>query len=260
MIQCILSDIKGNNSVVFVGNYRSNEVESQEHPMSIFIDKLEACQVQSTKIHLDGLTEAELNKLISDSLGIFPRISVSLSRIIQRKTKGNPFYVLEFLKSLVERNLLQYSLRERRWAWDEEKIGSEQISESVSDLLAQKICSLPEERQRALRIASCLTSISNTVVSSISEVTEYSFFRHELECSYNEGFVEKIVPSGDFKFAHDRVREAVYSQMKEEDRIRCVIVYYQVFAVCLWAEVFLPIYSLCFFAIYHCRQASLQYW
>ena len=222
MIHCILSDIKGNNCVGFVGSYRSNEVEFDNHPMSVFKDKLEACQVQSIKIHLGGLGEAELNTLVSDALGIFPRICLSLSNIIQRKTKGNPFYVLEFLKSFIDRNLLQFGLRERRWIWDDEKISSEQISESVSELLAQKISSLPEERQRALQIASCFgTSISSAMVYSLSDEVEYHFFGRELECAYNEGFVEKVAPSGDFKFAHDRVREAVYfGQIREEDRYR----------------------------------------
>ena len=222
VIHCILSDTKGNNCVGFVGSYRSNEVESDNHPMSVFKDKLEACQVQATKVHLDGIEEAELNTLVSDALGIFPRMCLSLSNIIQRKTKGNPFYVLEFLKSLIDRNLLQFGLRERRWIWDDEKISSEQISESVSELLAQKISSLPEERQRALQIASCFgTSISSVVVYSLSDEVEYRFFGRELECAYNEGFLEKVAPSGDFRFAHDRVREAVYfGQIREEDRYR----------------------------------------
>ena len=100
VIHCILSDIKGNNCVFVVGSYRNNEIESHSHPLRMFIDKLEECQVQLTKVHLDGLEAAELNTLVSDALGLFPRLSRSLSDIIQRKTKGNPFYVLEFLKSL----------------------------------------------------------------------------------------------------------------------------------------------------------------
>jgi predicted ATPase len=221
VIHCILSDIKGNNCVFVVGSYRNNEIESHSHPLRMFIDKLEECQVQLTKVHLDGLEAAELNTLVSDALGLFPRLSRSLSDIIQRKTKGNPFYVLEFLKSLVEQNLLQYGLRERRWIWDVEKIESEQISESVSELLAQKISSLPKERQTALKIASCFgTSISSDVVSSMSAVADYSFFGRELECAYSEGFMERDVSSGGYKFAHDKVAEAAYGQMKEEDRNR----------------------------------------
>lgn len=221
MIYCILSDMKGDNSVFVVGSYRSNEVETHSHPLRLFIDKLEECHVQLTKVHLEGLERVEVSTLVSDALGLFPRLSQSLSEIVLRKTKGNPFYVLEFLKSLVEQNLLQYSLRERRWVWDAEKIGSEQISESVSELLAQKISSLPKERQAALKIASCFgTSISSALVSSMSEAADYFFFGRELACAYSEGFMERDVPSGGYKFAHDKVAEAAYGQMDEEDRFR----------------------------------------
>eukprot|EP00985_Skeletonema_marinoi_P014091 scaffold7076_cov153-Skeletonema_marinoi.AAC.4 len=219
VINCILSDIKGNNCVFVVGSYRNHEIECQNHPLSMFIYKLEECQVQPTKIHLNGLEAADLNTLISDALGLFPRMSRLLSNIIQRKTEGNPFYVLEFLKSLVERNLLQYSLRERRWVWDAEKIESEQISENVSELLTRKISSISEESQRALRIVSCFgTSICSDVVHALSEVAEYSFLGRELEYAYSDGFMERDSPSGGYKFAHDKVREAAYGQMKEEDR------------------------------------------
>ncbi len=122
VIHCILSDIKGQNSVFLVGSYRNNEIECPNHPLTMFIDKLKEYQVQPTEVHLGGLEAADLNALVSDALGLFPRMSQSLSDIIQRKTEGNPFYVLEFLKSLVERNLLYYSLRERRWLWEAERI------------------------------------------------------------------------------------------------------------------------------------------
>lgn len=215
VIHCILSDIKGHNSVFLVGSYRNNEIECPNHPLTMLVDKLKEYQVQPTEVHLGGLEAADLNALVSDALGLFPRMTQSLSDIIQRKTEGNPFYVLEFLKSLVERNLLHYSLRERRWP---ERIGSEQISEDISDLLALKIGCIPEERRRALIIASCFgTAIGSDAVNAMNEVAEYSFFGRELECAYAEGFMERDSPSS-FKFAHDKVREAAYGQLKEEDR------------------------------------------
>ena len=220
VIQCILSDIKGSSRVFVVGSYRNNEI-TPYHPLRTFIDKIEEGQVVSTKIHLEGLKAADVNLLLSDTLGLFPRITRSLSIAIQRKTEGNPFYVLEFIKSLVERNLLNYSPRERRWVWDEGKIGSEQISENVSELLAQKMSNIPEERQRALKIASCFgTSIRNDVVSSMNEVAEYSFLGRELECAYAAGFLERDIQSSGYKFAHDKVREAAYCQMTDYEQKR----------------------------------------
>ncbi len=88
---------------------------------------------------------------------------------------------------------------ERRWLWDAERIRSEQISEDISDLLALKIGFIPEERRRALIIASCFgNTIGCDVVDAMNEVTEYSFFGRELEleCAYAEaeGLMERDSP------------------------------------------------------------------
>jgi predicted ATPase len=61
-----------------------------------------------TMLSLEGLNPKDLSTMISDALCIFPCISEPLSDIVYQKTKGNPFFVLAFMKSLVERGLLEY--------------------------------------------------------------------------------------------------------------------------------------------------------
>jgi predicted ATPase len=89
----VLSDVDGPGFVFFVGSYRHNEVEP-DHIMFGFIKMLTNFNVPYTNIRLDDLTESDVNSMISDTLGLFPRLCRSLSQVVFRKTNGNPFFVM----------------------------------------------------------------------------------------------------------------------------------------------------------------------
>lgn len=88
LIHTVLSDRKGSSCLFFVGSYRDNEVLPQ-HIIFGFYDWLLALNVPITTIHLDGMPEDDVNSMISDALGILPRLCRSLSRVVFRKTDGN---------------------------------------------------------------------------------------------------------------------------------------------------------------------------
>jgi predicted ATPase len=172
---------------------------------------------------LEGLNPADLNSLISDALCMFPRICEPLSDIVFQKTKGNPFFVLEFLRSLVDKNLLEYSVEKRSWVWDEDSVSSMDITGNVLHLLSSKMTGLSENMQLALKVAACFgIKINGSVISYLSNSSEYSTIRGGLEEAVREGFMMKL-GSSDFKFSHDKVREAAYSLIpdSEKNRVSC---------------------------------------
>jgi predicted ATPase len=211
LVEGILCDVVGSSYLFFVGSYRSNEVQAN-HPLLPFMDHLIASGVPTTRLSLEGLNPADLNSLVSDALCMFPRICEPLSAIVFQKTKGNPFFVVEFLRSLVDRGLLEYSVDKRSWVWDEDSIISTMdITGNVLHLLSSKMSGLSENMQDALKVAACFgIKINGSVVSYFSTHPEYSTIRDGLEEAVREGFMMKL-GSSDFKFVHDKVREAAYS-------------------------------------------------
>jgi hypothetical protein len=97
LVNDILADKK--SSLLFVGTYRDNEV-SDDHIFNGFKGWLTALQVPLNTIHLDGITEDDVGSLVSDSLGMLPRLCWSLAQVVFHKTEGNPFFVRMFLRSL----------------------------------------------------------------------------------------------------------------------------------------------------------------
>ena len=209
MIRAILSDTMG-SCMFFVGTYRDNEVQV-DHDLFDLMEKLEISNVPMTKITLEGLKHEDLNTMISDALCLYPRISKSLSWIVHQKTKGNPFFALEFMQSLQSRGLLQYNSHQKRWMWNENITRGEDITNNVLHLLATKMNGLSENIQMLLKVMACFgTSINEKVIGYLSESAEYSWIRERLEGALRDGFIEKD-EDGRFKFAHDKIREAAYN-------------------------------------------------
>lgn len=133
-------------SILFVGTYRHNEVSSG-HIMFDFCEWLSKFNITLTNLSLDGMSTKHVNAMVSDSLGIFPRLCKPLAEIVHRKTKGNPLFAQTFLRSLVDKKLLTFSLREKSWTWNLAEILAEDITPNVLDLLSSKLTNLSDSVQ-----------------------------------------------------------------------------------------------------------------
>eukprot|EP00984_Skeletonema_dohrnii_P035065 scaffold34603_cov158-Skeletonema_dohrnii-CCMP3373.AAC.3 len=216
VIHTILSDTMG-SCMFFVGTYRNNEVQV-DHDLFDLIEKLEISNVPTTKVSLAGLDQEDLNTMISDALCLYPRICKSLSFIVYQKTKGNPFFVLEFMQSLQSRGLLQYNSHQKRWVWNEDITRGEEITNNVLHLLSSKMNGLSDNVQTLLKAMACFgTSTNESVIGYLSESEVYAGVRNGLEGALHDGYIEKD-GEGYLKFVHDKVREAAYNLIPDSDK------------------------------------------
>jgi len=217
VVESLLCDSIGSSCVFFVGSYRSNEV-GEDHKIYHLERRLRSCGVPTTILSLEGLNPNNLNTMVSDALCMFPRVSEPLSDIVYQKTKGNPFFVLAFLKSLVDERLLEYSIRQRRWVWDEDKISSLDVTGNVLYLLSSKMSGLSTNIQTALKVAACFgIMIKESIVTTLATDPKHSDIRDEFEKAVKAGFMLRVGTSA-FKFVHDKIREAAYSLIPESDK------------------------------------------
>eukprot|EP00804_Cyclotella_cryptica_P019420 CCRYP_006611-RA/>CCRYP_006611-RA protein AED:0.16 eAED:0.08 QI:0/0/0/1/0.75/1/5/0/1159 len=208
LVHAVLSDMKGESCMLFVGTYRDNEVHP-DHIIFGFVNLLSQFNVKTSKIRLDGLTESDVNSMVSHAFRTLPRLCRSLSQVVFRKTNGNPYFVLEFLRSLVHREIVKFCLRERRWTWDEAKVSAENITDNVLYLLSNKINGLSACTQTALKCASCFgIKIEKSIAQKLSCHSDFINLHSSLDDAVNGGFMD--FDGTHYRFVHDKVREAAY--------------------------------------------------
>ena len=125
---------------------------------------------------------------------------------------------MEFIRSLMDSRLVKYSLREKRWIWDETRARSLNITDNVLYLLSTKMATLPENIQLVLKVVSCIgIKIHQNVIDLLKKTPKYSNIDDWLVQAINEGFIRKL-DNSEFIMNHDKVREAAYSLIKDGDK------------------------------------------
>ena len=111
---------------LFCGLFRSNAIQSDANDdLSRLLSKVEASNNGSFKIlrlEMSNFSNVQLSKLVAELLPSGDhRKSNGLCAIILSRTNGNPFFVTQFILSLVNQRLLSYNIGRLCWEWNEEE-------------------------------------------------------------------------------------------------------------------------------------------
>lgn len=216
-----------------IGAYRDNEV-SPAHPLSLTIEEIIKTGASVNRIFLSPLDLSTVTQLISDTLKSGEEEVSLLAELVFAKTGGNPFFMNEFIKSLYIEKLLNFDLIARKWQWTIEEIQKRDFTDNVVDLMVLKIQKLPENTQETLKIAACtgnqfeLRSLASICQKSLQDTVE------SLHAATAENLVVPLGNMGDvelaiagklpstqsleYKFVHDRIQQAAYSLITEQDK------------------------------------------
>jgi predicted ATPase/tRNA A-37 threonylcarbamoyl transferase component Bud32 len=228
---------EGKNHFLRIAAYRDNEV-GPDHRFLRMVERLKENGVRVTHLQLQPLGKDHLIDLLTDTL-FCERVKVEpLADLLLEKTGGNPFFVNRFLKDLYERKLIFLDEGEGTWKWDDASIRDLAISDNVVDLLVTKIKRYRREIQDLLSLASCLgNSFELRSLAAIARLP-YLTVAAELWQLVEEGL---LLPTGTtghlyrsvqtqatsaafnpegagYRFAHDRIQEAAYSQIPDAQR------------------------------------------
>ncbi|MGD2183927.1 trifunctional serine/threonine-protein kinase/ATP-binding protein/sensor histidine kinase [Lusitaniella coriacea] len=220
--------------LLLLGAYRDNEV-FPAHPLMLTLAELAKQEATISTITLTPLSLHYINQLVAETLSCNAKKAQPLTELVYQKTQGNPFFTTQFLKGLYEDKLITFNPNVGYWECDLVKVRDAALTSDVVEFMASRLQKLPAATQEVLKLAACIgnqfdletlaivressseevaselwNALQEGMISPISEA--YKFFQGEIDLA------EADRVAVNYRFLHDRVQQAAYSLIPEEQK------------------------------------------
>ena len=162
------------------------------------------------EVVLGHLSQAESDRLVQNLLS--SELSPRLRRVFSR-TGGNPFYVEELVRSLIESGAVVPDEAGARWRLVAD-VDELRVPHAVEGVVMARVDRLEEETKDVLRTAAVIgPSFSYALLQSVTQPDD--LLERHLADLEQHGLVRKKQPDGDlaYAFSHGLVQEAVYESI-----------------------------------------------
>jgi histidine kinase len=207
---------------LLIGTCRGDDVAA-DHELPAMLRRLEHPDqdVKLTDIQLGNLRRETVSQMLAEWLQVENPIDVlPVAELTHQLSDGNPFCIVEQVRSLVEKKLL-FS-QDGKWKWEESEVlrhGLELGRIEISDVLVQSAALRGSgPTSEALQIAACLGTeftIAHVCLAATCPSEGISSALNDLLAK------ELIMPTavvGRLRWAHDKFQQSAFSLIPEDDR------------------------------------------
>lgn len=197
--------------VLIVGAYRETELD-RAHPLAKSLVDWNRERL-ITRIALRRFNESETGDQLGALLG--ENVSGEFAIAVHRETEGNPFFVEEVLKALIESG----SVRRESGHWRRCDMDQLLIPQSVKEAIGHRLDRVSQDSNEVLRVAAILgKSFTFEELAAAAEQSE-DVLLDALDEATNAQLIATV--SGDsFTFTHDKIREVLYEELNPIRRRR----------------------------------------
>ena len=208
--------------LLLVGACRETELDGT-HRLTRALAALDAAGIGVQRVALTNLRLADLAALVRDTLHGDTADALPLAQLVLEKTGGNPFFVIQFLKTLERDAHFRYDAAQARWTYRIDAIARAPLADDVVELMTRNIQRLTSTSQYALTLAACIGNrFDERTLALISEQPRAAV-ASDLEQAVAEGLIVPVIQADDdaqdraaeYAFLHDRVQQAAYALIPE---------------------------------------------
>lgn len=220
--------------VMIVMAYRDEEV-IEGHPFQSWKQELMKKDLDITLVHLMPLDEQAVNQLVADTFTTTHDACQKLSRLLNKKSKGNPFFLKRLLSDLFNTQLIQNV--NGQWTWNISSIENHNIPDDIVSLVINELQRLPKNAQKVLMLAACingqfdlatLVTISEQSTNQVAKDLDLAILHnlitplvssHRVIASLAEEEVDLMSDvEVKYRFLHDRIQQAAYAMLTDEQQ------------------------------------------
>ena len=197
--------------------YRDTDVD-RSHPLAATISDLHR-EPRVERLALHGIDEDGIRELLAKAGGhALDEDAIELSHALARETEGNPFFIGEILRHLIETGAIVH--RDGRWRGtvSVHEIG---IPEGIRDVVGRRLSLLSEAANTTLRTAAVVgREFPIDLVAEVTELPEDTVLEH-VEAAITARLVNEVSGApGDMSFAHALVRSTLLEELSTTRRVR----------------------------------------
>ena len=202
-----LFKLAANHRVMFINVFRP----SYEHTGDYLIKYLaENFPHQHSTITINPLAESESNKLITNLMNE-TLLPVEVSRVIIHKTKGNPFFIEEVIRSFLDDGIIE--IKDKKFHLTE-KIHKANIPGTINEVILSRVDKLDEKTKELLKTASVIGrnfyyKVLEEAADTIGELDERLEYLQEVQLIGESKQKEEI----EYLFKHALAQQATYESI-----------------------------------------------
>ena len=197
--------------LLVLGTYRDSEL-SASHAL---VDTLAALRRMDgvSRIELTGLDDTGVMALMESAAGHeLDDEAVGLAHAIYRETDGNPFFVSEVLRNLVETGAIRQDA-DGRWK-TEVTLDVRALPDSVREVIGARVLRLGKEAGRILSVAAVIGRDFDLNLLAAATNTEQDDVLDVLDAAGTVSLVRELTDApGHFSFAHALIQRTLYEDL-----------------------------------------------
>ncbi|MGA8302227.1 MAG: AAA family ATPase [Thermoplasmata archaeon] len=198
----------------------SHELDAEENPRVAGVLRYLEKNHLLANMAIRRLNRASVGAMIQRTFGETEPISDEFASLIHERTGGNPYFVEEVLRSLVEEGAI-YRTDEGRW--ERKEVGQIAIPRTVRDVVKQRFNRLDEPTQSTLRVAAVLgVEFPVDLLRDVSGMDEERLLE-QLERMVRAGVLEETKSPTHLQslsFADPQLQRVLYEEILSMRRVR----------------------------------------
>ena len=206
------------SAVLAVVTYRDTDVD-RTHPLAAMIGDFRR-EPRVDDYALRGIDEAGMRALLTAAGGHeLDELGIQFASALERETEGNPFFISQVLRHLIETNAIVQE--DGLWRGAVTSIDEIGIPEGVRDVVGRRLSRLSDDANATLRTAAVVgREFSVDVVAEVSGLGEDDVLE-QVESAIVARLVDEIADSpGRMIFSHALVQQTLVEELSTTRRVR----------------------------------------